>query len=101
MKNGDDILQNVPIHGCAIIFSKKYVEKYDYPFYNETFLFHEEEFLYQRVQKDHLISIYNPELEVYHKEGSSVKKSMKSERKSKLFKERERKKSLELLLKQM
>lgn len=97
-KNGTRILQNVALHGCAIIFSKKYIKKYRYPFYNETFLFHEEEFLYKRIKKDKLISIYNPELIVFHKEGSSIKKERKGSRTSKLFKERERLKSLNLLL---
>ena len=72
-----------------------------YPFYNETFLFHEEEFLYQRVIKDNLISLYDPSLTVFHKEGSSIKKSNKKERLSKLFREKTRLKSLNLLLKNM
>lgn len=100
-KNGDKTLQNVALHGCAIIFSKKYIEKYDEGFYNETFLFHEEEFLYQRILKDNLISIYEPTLHVFHKEGSSVKTNYKKIRKSKLFREKERLKSLLLLSKQM
>lgn len=98
-ENGSKLALNVPLHGCSIIFSKKYIAKYREAFYNETFLFHEEEFLYQRVLKDKLVSLYNPELKVFHKEGSSIKKDKKSERKSKLFREQERKKSLELLLK--
>lgn len=100
-KNGDKTLQNVALHGCAIIFSKKYIEKYNEGFYNETFLFHEEEFLYQRILKDNLISIYEPTLHVFHKEGSSTKNNYKKIRKSKLFREKERLKSLLLLSKQM
>lgn len=100
-KNGDKTLQNVPLHGCAIIFSKKYIEKYNDGFYNETFLFHEEEFLYQRILKDNLISIYEPTLHVFHKEGSSIKNNYKKIRKSKFFREKERLKSLLLLSKQM
>lgn len=100
-KNGDKTLQNVALHGCAIIFSKKYIEKYDEGFYNETFLFHEEEFLYQRILKDNLISIYEPTLHVFHKEGSSIKNNYKKIRKSKFFREKERLKSLLLLSKQM
>jgi len=97
--NGKKKETGVALHGCAIIFSDKYIKKYIYPFYNETFLFHEEEFLYQRVVKDNLISLYDPSLEVFHKEGSSMKK--KNARLSKLFREKERLKSLELLIKEM
>jgi len=98
--NGSKLERDVALHGCAIIFSKKYIDKYQYPFINDTFLFHEEEFLYKRVLEDKLISIYDPSIKVFHKEGSSVKKNYKSERKSKLFREEERLKSLNLLLKQ-
>ena len=99
--NGSKVLTDAPLHGCCIIFSKDYIDKYKYPFYNETFLFHEEEFLYQRVVKDNLVSLYDPKLTVFHKEGSSIKKSNKKERLSKLFREKTRLKSLHLLLESM
>lgn len=99
--NGKKIELNVSLHGCSVIFSDKYVSKYKYSFYNETFLFHEEEFLYNRVIKDSLISMYDPNLKVFHKEGSSINKKNKTKRLSKLFRESERLKSLELLLKEM
>lgn len=96
--NGAEVLLYSPLHGCCIIFSEQYIKKYKYPFYNETFLFHEEEFLYQRVIKDKLISVYDPDIKVFHKEGSSIKKSNKKERLSKLFREKTRLKSLYVLL---
>lgn len=99
--NGSKVLTDAPLHGCCIVFSKDYIDKYKYPFYNETFLFHEEEFLYQRVLKDNLVSLYDPKLTVFHKEGSSIKKSNKKERLSKLFREKTRLKSLHLLLESM
>lgn len=98
LSNGNDILFKVPLHGCCLIFSKKYIYKYSYPFYNDTFLFHEEEFIYQRVIKDDLISVYDPKLKVFHKEGSSVSFSNNKVRNSKLFREKTRLKSLYLLL---
>ena len=99
--NGNKLETNVALHGCAIIFSKKYVERYEYPFFNDTFLFHEEEFLYQRVINDKLVSLYDPNLKIFHKEGSSINKSIKNARLSKLFREKERLKSLQLLLEQV
>lgn len=96
--NGALLEKNVPLHGCAIVFSKKYIEKYQYPFDNRTFLFHEEEFLYKRVINDKLISVYDPCLKVFHKEGSSIENDNKNNRKSKLFRESERLKSLKILL---
>lgn len=94
--NHEVVEKNVALHGCALIFSKKYIKKFKDVFYEETFLFHEEEFLYDRIIKNNLVSIYDPELRVYHKEGASVN-NKKSKRDSKLFKENEKLKSLELL----
>lgn len=99
ISNGEQLLFNVGLHGCAIIFSAQYVDKYQDVFINDTFLYHEEEFLYHRVLKDSLISVYDPHLEVFHKEGSSVKKKNKKKRLSKLFREKNRLESLYLLRK--
>lgn len=98
LSNGIGIEKKIALHGCAIIFSNQYIEKYKDPFYNETFLFYEEEFIYQRVLKDNLISIYDPKIEAFHKEGSSINKSYKNKRLSKLFREKEKLISLKLLL---
>lgn len=98
--NSNEFKENVALHGCAIIFSKKYYEKYEDIFYNETFLFHEEEFLYNRIINDDLKSIYDPKLKVFHKEGASIK-TKGNKRISKLFKTKEKIKSLKLLLEVM
>lgn len=98
-QNGNEVDIKSPLHGCCIIFSKKYLKKYKNPFFNETFLFHEEEFIFHRVLKANLISLYDPTIKIFHKEGSSIKKSNKSIRYSKLFKQKECIKSLELLKK--
>ena len=97
LNNENKNLVNVPLHGCCIIFSKKYVNKYTDVFYNETFLFYEEEFLYQRILKDNLISVYDNKLEIFHKEGASVKKVGQNIRKSRLFREEKKLESLILL----
>lgn len=98
LKNGSQPMKNVPLHGCAIIFSKKYYQKYPNVFYNETFLYHEEEFLYYRVMKDNLVSYYDPNIECFHKEGSSLNFSYNNDRrKREIFRNQEILKSLNLL----
>ena len=98
LTNGKEISWNVPLHGCALVFSKKYYEKYSDVFYNKTFLFHEEEFLYQRCVRDRLLFLYNPELEIIHKEGQSLNMKFKNDEYRKLlFRNTEILKSLELL----
>ncbi len=97
-ENGTESKEGVSVHGCAIVFSKKYYEKYKDVFYNATFLYHEEEFLNYRKNRDHLITYYDSKLEVFHKEGSSLNESFKNQNYQKLiFRNQEIVNSLELL----
>jgi len=96
-KNGMNEVTNVGLHGCALIFSKKYYKKYRDIFYPHTFLFHEEEFLYYRSVKDNLLTLYSPQIELIHKEGQSLNKEFKDDYKKLIFRNQEILKSLELL----
>lgn len=98
--NGKDFEKDIALHGCALIFSKKYYKNYDNVFFPRTFLYHEEEFLEYRRQKDKLTTIYDPNLEIFHKEGASLNKQFTDDEYDKLiFKSKEIIKSLELLKK--
>ncbi len=100
--NGLKLETGVPLHGCALIFSKKYYEKFSDIFYPNTFLFHEEEFLYLRCKQYNLTSLYSPSIEIYHKEGQSVNKTFNNRKyDSLIFRNKEILKSLELLKKEM
>lgn len=85
MVNGKKSELGVALHGCALIFSKKYYKKYENVFYNDTFLYHEEEFLNYRKNKDNLITYYDSDLEIFHKEGSSLDMNFKGETYKKLI----------------
>ena len=78
LENGKEEMDKVALHGCLIIFSKKYYEKNKYLLPNGTFLFHEEEFLYFRCLKNNYKAVYSPTLEIIHKEGQAIKASNKS-----------------------
>ena len=95
--NGINDEINVGLHGCALIFSKKYYEKYNNIFYPNTFLFHEEEFLFYRALKDKLLTLYSPRIELIHKEGQSLNKAYKDNYKKLIYRNQEIVKSLELL----
>ncbi len=100
--NGTQDELNVALHGCALIFSKKYYKKFNDVFYNGTFLFHEEEFLALRAKENNLVMLYSPKIELYHKEGSSLsKKFQKRKYDSLIFRNKEILKSLKLLEKEM
>lgn len=96
--NGSKSQYGVALHGCALVFSRKYYEKYKFVFYPGTFLYHEEEFLYFRMKRDGLVSYYNSDLEIFHKEGSSLNLAFKNQNYKKLiFKNKEIVRSLTLL----
>lgn len=98
VENGTTSQYDVALHGCALIFSKKYYKKYKDVLYNETFLYHEEEFLNYRKNRDNLISYYDSNLELFHKEGSSLNETFKNQNYQKLiFRNKEIVKSLKLL----
>ena len=85
-RNGLKQEEGVALHGCCILFSKKYLDTHKDAFYPETFLYHEEEFLYYRVLSENLKSIYSPSIEVVHLEGMATQKTFKNKRKKCLFK---------------
>jgi len=73
--------ENVGLHGSALIFSKKYYNKYPRIFEPEVFLYNEEDYLYLKKIKDHLTFVYNPKIKIIHKhEGSSKKRTLNYKR---------------------
>ena len=72
--------ENVLLHGCSLIFSKKYIDLFD-GIDDRTFLYYEEFLLYLRLRKSNLLSVYNPYLIVYHNESSSTNKVNSKKRK--------------------
>lgn len=98
LENANCFMEDVALHGCAIIFSKRYYEKYKDCFYSHTFLYHEEEFLDYRRRKDNLKFIYDPDIEIFHKEGSSLNNDYNDDLYRKLiFREKNILKSLQQL----
>ncbi len=94
-KNGEEDQLGVSVHGCFIVFSKKYLNKFEDAFFNDTFLYHEEEFLSYRREKYNLTFLYSPKIKIVHKEGQST--ASMDEIKKKIFHYQERLKSLKLL----
>lgn len=98
LENGEESMYDVSLHGCFLIFSKKYYQKYSDIFYPGTFLYHEEEFLEYRRSKDHLITYYDSNISVFHKEGASLNHTFQNKEREKLvFRNQEILKSLLLL----
>lgn len=91
--------RNIALMGAALIFSKKYYEKYKDIFYNKTFMYCEEDILFYRIKKDNLISIYDPTIKIFHKEESTTSKLNNSSKQQKIFKLKNQYNSLKIYLK--
>ena len=76
---------NIQLHGCFLCFSREYFKLFN-GFYPGTFLYMEEDILFYLTQREHLITVYNPELKIFHKEDSASNAVWKTERKRALNK---------------
>ena len=74
-KEGD--LIDVPLHGAALVFSKKYINLHD-GLDDRTFLYFEEEILRSHCKKEKLLMMYTSELQIYHKEDIATKMTAKT-----------------------
>lgn len=88
---------NVKLHGCFLVFSKKYFEKFG-GFDSRTFMYHEEEILYRHLLENKMISVYEPDIKVYHREGISTKNNFKDEKKKDIFRMKNYVNSLSVLI---
>ncbi|MBN2482351.1 MAG: glycosyltransferase family 2 protein [Bacteroidales bacterium] len=64
-------MEQVKLHGSAMVFSPDYLKRYDYAFFPETFLYCEESILYYIARRDGLITVYYPGVQIYHKEDAT------------------------------
>lgn len=70
----DHQIENAALHGACLIFSPLFISKYDMAFYNETFLYGEEEFLYFNAKFNQDMLLYSPDISILHKENSATDK---------------------------
>lgn len=59
--------ENVQLHGCFMVFSKEYIDRFE-GLDNRTFLYMEEDILYQHILNNQLKTVYFPDIVVFHKE---------------------------------
>jgi GT2 family glycosyltransferase len=70
--NPDNLeMEQVKLHGSALVFSPDYLKKYDVAFYPGTFLYCEESILFYFVRKDNLATVYYPGVSILHKEDAT------------------------------
>lgn len=76
---------NVPLHGSALIFSKKFFSNKDYIFYPYTFLYVEEEILFYLCNRDNHCIRYQPKIKIHHKEDVSTDIKYENDREKIIF----------------
>lgn len=76
--------ENVVLHGCFFIFSPKYFDFFD-GLDVRTFMYAEEDITYAHILEKGLKTVYLPDIQIYHKGGSSVKSTFKNSKKQRMF----------------
>ncbi|MDD4809243.1 MAG: glycosyltransferase, partial [Bacilli bacterium] len=83
-ENYNRLKHNVVIHGCCLIFSKMYIDKFD-GIPDLTFLYCEEDLLQIRLLKNNLTSLYNPSIRIHHNQYGATDALNKTNRKKDEF----------------
>ena len=84
-KNYENMKKNVALHGSCVIYTKKWIEKEDIAFLPITYMFMEEEILYEYAVEKQYDILYYPKLKVIHEEDASIDFSIKNEIEKKRF----------------
>ena len=93
--------KNIVLHGCCLIFTPAYLEKFSDAFDNRTFMFREEEMLYLRCRRKKIETIYQPSIDILHLEDMSTNATFKKDNKREAFKWKCQIDSLKLLLEEL
>lgn len=91
-----DRQENVKLHGACLIFSTSFFEKFD-GFNPHTFMYVEEDILYNQCRLNLMKTIYNPLILVYHNENAATNSVSSTVKKKRIFYYKERIKSLRVL----
>lgn len=89
--------EDVQLHGCFLVFSQKYIEKFD-GLDSRTFLYMEEDILFQHMLHNNMKTVYNPDIVVYHKEDAATDIALESKKKKSRMQYENELKSCEVLL---
>lgn len=75
---------NYQLFGCCLIFSSIFIQQFD-GLYPGTFMYGEEDILKFICESNKLKMLYNDDIEIFHKEGSSTKSLQEKSIKSRQF----------------
>ena len=92
---------NPVLHGAFYIFSRNFVKNRQYAFCPDTFLYAEEDILYEECKSSGFLMMYSPQIFVTHLEHFSTKMSLNSEYQRLNFMNNNALESLKILKKKM
>lgn len=78
-------LYNIVPHGSCIIYLRTWIQRENFAFLPETFMYFEEDILFEYAMKNNYVIKYFPELHVKHIEDASINVSTKTELKKRQF----------------
>lgn len=84
IKEPDERMENVRLHGCCMIFSLVYINKFD-GLEVRTHFYGEEDVLFVRLVRNHMKSVYLPELKILHHEEAATSLRMGKNYKKRRF----------------
>ena len=88
--------ENVKLHGCCWIFSRKFFEKLN-GLNPSTFLYFEEDILFNELRKNNLLAVYQPDIVIKHLEDSSTRAIVRNTREKNIFVYKNELESLKIL----
>ena len=80
----DPRMENVRLHGCCMIFSPVYINKFD-GLDNRTHFYGEEDILFVQLIRNHMKSVYDPSLKIFHCEEAATGAAMGKDYKKRRF----------------
>lgn len=84
VKAADPRMEKVRLHGCCMVFSPIYIEKFD-GLEVRTHFYGEEDILFVRLVRNHMKSVYLPELKIFHHEEAATSLRMGRDYKKRRF----------------
>lgn len=94
----NDELMNVVLHGAVYVFSRDYINVRENCFCERTFLYFEEDILFEECKEQSFCILYTPEIKVFHLEDISTNIAIKGKYKQLKFKLKNMYESINVLL---
>ena len=88
--------RHVRLHGCCLIFSPVYIQKFD-GLEERTFFYGEEDVLFVRLIRNHLLSVYQPLVKIKHHEQAATNELKGKGYKKRMFIYKTHLKSLDMI----